>query len=132
MMIDRRTMLGLSLMSPLFLGRAPATAQELDALYERARAEGALHLYTSGVAANSAGTVKAFNARFPGIALIVTGDYSNVTDLKIDQQLTEKRADADVASLQTIQDFVRWNRMGALQPFTADGFDTARRSSSTT
>ena len=116
-------MLALSLASPLLLGRAPATAQEIDVLYERARPEGALHLYTGGVAANSAGTVKAFNARFPGIELTVTGDYSNVTDTKIDRQLTEKHVDVDVASLQTVQDFVRWNRMGAIQPFKPDGFD---------
>ncbi len=123
-MIDRRTMLGLSLTSPLWLGRAASTAQEVDALYERARAEGALHVYTGGVAANSAGTVKAFNAQFPGITLTVTGDYSNVTDIKIDRQLADHHVDADVATLQTVQDFVRWNTMGALQPFKPDGFET--------
>jgi ABC-type Fe3+ transport system substrate-binding protein len=124
MIVDRRTMLALSLTSPLFFAGAPATAQEVDALYGRARAEGALHLYTGGVAANSAGTVRAFNARFPGIALNVTGDYSNVTDIKIDRQLADKRVDADIASLQTVQDFVRWNRIGALQPFKPEGFES--------
>jgi len=117
-------MLALALVSPLFAGRTSAAAQEVDALYERARSEGALHLYTGGVAANSAGTIAAFNARFPGIALTVTGDYSNVTDSKIDRQLADKRIDADIASLQTVQDFVRWKRMGTLQPFKPDGFET--------
>jgi len=121
-MIDRRTVLGLAFTSPLFF-RGAALAQTADALYERARAEGALHLYTGGVAANSAGTIRAFNARFPGIAITVTGDYSNVTDTKLDRQLAEGRVDADIASLQTVQDFVRWNRAGALQPFKPDGFD---------
>lgn len=113
--------LGAAFVAPL-LASHPVTAQETDALYARARAEGALHLYTGGVAANSAGTVKAFNARFPGIALTVTGDYSNVTDTKIDRQLAERRVDADIASLQTVQDFVRWNRMGALLPFASGEF----------
>jgi ABC-type Fe3+ transport system substrate-binding protein len=123
-MIDRRTMLGLSLASPLFFRRAAASAQDLDALYERARPEGALHIYTGGVASNSAGTIKAFNARFPGIPLTVTGDYSNVNDIKIDRQLAEKRVDADVVSFQTVQDFVRWKRMGVLQNFKPDGIET--------
>ncbi len=122
-MIDRRTFLAASFAAPL-LAAGAVTAQEIDALYARAKAEGALHLYTGGVAANSAGTIKAFNARFPGVALTVTGDYSNVTDTKIDRQLTERHVDADVASLQTVQDFVRWNKMGALQPFEPDGFST--------
>src|SRR5471030_3037993 len=100
--IDRRTWLGLAVTAPLLFGPA-AEAAETDDLYERARTEGALHLYTGGVAANSAGTVKAFNARFPGISITVNGDYSNVTDLKIDRQIAAGSVDADIASLQTVQ-----------------------------
>lgn len=117
-------MLGLTMFAPLAAGlRGTAGAAVPTAeLYERARAEGALSLYTGGAAANSAALVKAFKARFPGIAVKVNGNYSNITDLKIDRQLRENAVDADVASLQTVQDFVRWNRAGEIAHFEPDGF----------
>jgi ABC-type Fe3+ transport system substrate-binding protein len=122
MTLDRRTMLGLTLAAPLLGGGSRASAQSLDDLYDRAQGE-ALTLYTGGAAANSAGLVAAFSARYPGIAVSVNGDYSNVTDRKIDRQLRTGRIDADIASLQTVQDFVRWKRAGALLPFTFPGFE---------
>jgi ABC-type Fe3+ transport system substrate-binding protein len=57
----------------------------------------------------------------------VNGDYSNVTDLKIDRQLRENLIEVDVATLQTIADFVRWKRAGELQPFRFDGWNAIDR-----
>ncbi|MGA2393652.1 MAG: extracellular solute-binding protein [Candidatus Lustribacter sp.] len=90
--------------------------------YDAAKAEGALTVYTGGVAAGSASLVKAFNAQFPGIDVTIVGDYSNVNDVKIDRQLSEKNVTADVAGFQTVQDFVRWKRAGELLLFKFDGF----------
>lgn len=111
-MMNRKHMLGLTAAAPFIGTPQLARAQNLDALYEAAKREGALSLYTGGVAANSASTVTAFNKAYPGITIRVNGDYSNVTDVKIDKQLEEKKVDCDIASLQTVQDFVRWNRAG--------------------
>lgn len=123
MKIDRRAMLGMTLAAPLLVGRTTATAQSLDDLYDRAQSE-ALTLYTGGAAANSAGLVSAFRERYPGIQVSVNGNYSNVTDHKIDAQLRTGRVDADIASLQTVQDFVRWKHGGALAPMSVSGFET--------
>jgi ABC-type Fe3+ transport system substrate-binding protein len=121
-MMNRKYMLGLTAAAPFAALPARASSQDLEALYEGAKREGALSLYTGGVAANSASTVAAFNKVYPGITVTVNGDYSNVTDLKIDKQLAQKRVDCDIASLQTVQDFVRWNRAGEIAPFKFDGW----------
>jgi ABC-type Fe3+ transport system substrate-binding protein len=109
------------------IGGAAASAFDLGGaraadLYDAAKAEGALTVYTGGVVANSAGSVKAFNAQYPGIDVTIIGDYSNVNDVKIDRQLNDKNVTADVASFQTVEDFVRWKRAGDLLPFKFDGF----------
>src|SRR5262249_31394447 len=88
--MNRKTMLGLTLSAPFLAAGGPARAAvPMESLYEKARAEGALSLYTGGAAANSTALVKAFKARFPGIEVTVNGNYSNITDLKIDRQLRE-------------------------------------------
>lgn len=102
--------------------RLGASAARAADLYDAAKAEGALTVYTGGVVANSSGAVKAFNAQFPGIEVTIVGDYSNVNDVKIDRQLREKNVTADIASFQTVEDFVRWKRAGDLLPFKCDGF----------
>jgi ABC-type Fe3+ transport system substrate-binding protein len=108
MMLTRGRMLAL-------LGSSP--------FYTAAKHEGALHLYTGGAASNSAGLIAAFNREFPGIEVTVTGAYSNVNDKLIEQQLREKKVVADIASFQTVQDFVAWKRAGELLPFKFDGFE---------
>src|SRR5580704_18162645 len=62
-------------------------AQNLDALYEKAKTEGALVLYTGGPTAPWEATAKEFSARYPGVTVSVTGGFSNVLDKKIDAQL---------------------------------------------
>jgi len=121
-MMNRKHMLGLTAAVPFIGLPQSAPAQNLDALYEAAKREGVLSLYSGGVAANSASAVAAFNKRYPGVTITVNGNYSNVTDIKIDKQLAEKKVDCDIASLQTVQDFVRWNRAGEIAPFKFNGW----------
>jgi ABC-type Fe3+ transport system substrate-binding protein len=127
MRIDRRRMLAMTCTAPFVLHASPARAQTLDDLFSAAKTEGALTMYTGGASINSVPVVKAFNTRFPGIDVTVIGAYSNVNDVKIDRQLREHQVSADIASFQTIQDFVRWNRAGELMPFKFDGFDLYER-----
>src|ERR1700730_11799570 len=107
----------------LFTCALPARTQSVDALYERAKAEGSLVLYTGGPTAPWDAAVKDFSARYPGEAVTVTGGFSNVLDKKIDAQLADDMLAVDLAVFQTLQDFVRWNQRGVLLEFKPPGFD---------
>ncbi len=98
-------------------------AQDPDALYEKAKAEGDLSLYVGGPTAPWEATAKEFSARYPGVSVSVSGGFSNVLDKKIDAQLAEGKPEVDLAIFQTLQDFVRWKQQGALLAFKPQGFD---------
>jgi ABC-type Fe3+ transport system substrate-binding protein len=117
---------GLSLVlafSLLCLRTVSALPQDLNSLYEKAKSEGALALYTGGPTAPWEATAKEFSARYPGIAVSVTGGFSNVLDKKIDAQLVAGKTEEDMAVFQTLQDFVRWKQQGVLLEFKPPGFD---------
>jgi ABC-type Fe3+ transport system substrate-binding protein len=114
----------------LFMGLAasfvcalPVRAQSLDALHEKAKTEGALVLYAGGPTAPWDAAAKDFSARYPGVAVSVTGGFSNVLDKKIDAQLAAGKLELDLAVFQTLQDFVRWKQAGVLLDFKPQGFD---------
>lgn len=107
----------------LFLLVTPAQPQSSDALYEKAKAEGALVVYVGGPTAPWEAVAKDFSARYPGINVTVTGGFSNVLDKKIDAQLAAGKLEADAALFQTLGDFVRWKEQGALLAFKPGGFD---------
>lgn len=98
-------------------------AETLDELYEKAKAEKALVFYTGAGAAAAKATAEAFEKRFPGIAVTGKGGFSNVLDSEIDQQLKDKKVTTDFVQFQTIQDYRRWDKAGALMHFKPDGFD---------
>jgi ABC-type Fe3+ transport system substrate-binding protein len=101
----------------------PARAQSLDALYKKAKSEGALVLYAGGPTAPWDAAAKEFSARYPGVIVSVTGGFSNVLDKKIDTQLAAGKLEVDLAVFQTLQDFVRWKHTGTLLEFRPQGFD---------
>src|SRR5579863_2618987 len=106
-----------------FICSVPARAQSLDALYAKAKSEGALVLYTGGPTAPWDAAIKEFSARYPGISVSVTGGFSNVLDKKIDAQLAAGKLEVDMAMFQTLQDFARWKEQGALLEFKPQGFE---------
>jgi ABC-type Fe3+ transport system substrate-binding protein len=106
-----------------FICALPARAQSLDPLYEKAKTESALVLYAGGPTAPWDAAVKNFSARYPGVAVSVTGGFSNVLDKKIDAQLADGKLAADLAVFQTLQDFVHWKQQGVLLEFKPQGFD---------
>ena len=122
-----RLVSGLSLsalaLTVFFNCAALARAQSLDALYEKAKSEGAVVLYTGGPTAPWDAAAKEFSARYPGVSVSVTGGFSNVLDKKIDAQLAAGKLEVDLAVFQTLQDFVRWRQQGALLDFKPQGFD---------
>jgi ABC-type Fe3+ transport system substrate-binding protein len=110
-------------LAALFICAQPSRSQTLDALYEKAKTEGSLVLYAGGPTAPWDAAVKDFSARYPGVAVSVTGGFSNVLDRKIDAQLANGKLAIDLAVFQTLQDFVRWKQQGALLEFKPQGFD---------
>jgi ABC-type Fe3+ transport system substrate-binding protein len=106
-------------------GGAPvSTAQtiDLDVLYQRAAAEGEVSAYLQGPPQVYADFVREFEAQYPRVKVRITpGRYDLMP--KIDAQIAAGTLDADFAILQTTQDYVRWKRQGALQPFAPPGFD---------
>jgi ABC-type Fe3+ transport system substrate-binding protein len=96
---------------------------EYDALYAIARKEGQLNLYGGGPASWYTDWTKNFTTRFPGIQVVFKGGFSNQLTPLIDGQLAARKMEADVAVLQTLQDFARWKRKGVLQPLKDTVFD---------
>src|SRR5262249_20100525 len=66
--------------------------------------------------------VRQFEAAYPKVKVRITpGRYDLMP--KIDAQLAAGKLDADLAILQTTQDYVRWKRQGRLLSFSPPGFD---------
>jgi ABC-type Fe3+ transport system substrate-binding protein len=107
----------------LFICAASPRAQNLDTLYEKAKTEGSVVLYTGGPTAPWDAAAKEFSARYPGVNVSVTGGFSNVLDKQIDAQLASNKLELDIAVFQTLQDFARWKQQGALLEFKPQGID---------
>jgi ABC-type glycerol-3-phosphate transport system substrate-binding protein len=86
----------------------PASAQSSGDLYTKAKSEGALVLYVGGLTAPWEAMAKIFDEKYPGIAVSISGGFSNMFDKKIDAQITAGKPEVDAAILQTIAGFVRW------------------------
>jgi ABC-type Fe3+ transport system substrate-binding protein len=101
---------------------AHAQTVDIDALYEKAAAEGEVSAYLQGPPQVYAGFVHAFEAKYPKIKVRITAGRYDLMP-KIDAQIASGNMDADIAVLQTTQDFVRWKRQGVLQSFSPPDFD---------
>jgi ABC-type Fe3+ transport system substrate-binding protein len=98
-------------------------AETLDQLYEKAKAEAALSIYTGAGQFAAKAAADAFEKRFPGIKVTPKGGFSNVLDLEIDQQLKDGKVTADYVQFQTVSDYHRWDKAGALMHYKPEGFD---------
>ncbi|KAG5932598.1 hypothetical protein E4U53_001257 [Claviceps sorghi] len=65
----------------------------------------------------------AFEKRFPKMQLNLTVDLSKYHDGRIDQQVAAKNVYVDSVILQTLHDYPRWAREGALLNYAPLGFD---------
>ena len=99
--------------------------KSLDQLYQDALKEGGhLVVYAGGDTPDQQNGIKAaFEARFPGITLDTIVDYSKIHDARIDYQLATKQLKADIAQLQTLQDFPRWKAENQLMAYKPNGWD---------
>src|SRR4051812_32755850 len=108
----------------LGLGIAPAHAQSIDELYQKAKAEQTVVLYGAGPTGSHDRWVKEFEQQFPGVTVTFTGGLSTALNKKIKTQLGSQKVETDLAILQTIQDFAKWKKIGAMLPFRPAGWDT--------
>ncbi|KAJ5491852.1 hypothetical protein LT330_009114 [Penicillium expansum] len=102
-------------------GHDPAIENRtLDEIYESAKQEtGDLIVLWGGDAVSQGeSTIAAWQARFPEIKLNLTVDVSKYHDSRVNRQFQRNGTDgADIAVLQTVQDFGRWKREGRLLPY---------------
>ncbi|THY86676.1 periplasmic binding protein-like II [Aureobasidium pullulans] len=69
-------------------------------------------------------TIAAWKARFPDVALNLTVDVSKYHDSRVNRQFQRNGDDgADIAVLQTLQDYGRWKHEGRLYPYKPAGWD---------
>jgi len=104
------------------------TAQEtaqLARLYSAAKAEGGeVTVYMGGDKPGQWDFVaQAFVAAYPNMAIHLITDLSKIHDARIDNQLANGDLVADVAILQTADDFERWKKQGSLLKYKPVGWD---------
>jgi len=100
-----------------------ARAESMDALYEQAKLEKTLVLYGAGPTGSHDRWIKDFEQRFPGVTITFTGGLSTSLNQRIERQLVSGTMEADLAILQTIQDFGKWKKADALLLFKPEGSD---------
>ncbi|KAF2209001.1 hypothetical protein CERZMDRAFT_70365 [Cercospora zeae-maydis SCOH1-5] len=99
--------------------------RSLDDIYAAARAEhGTLQVFWGGDAGSQGDKVRqSWAQRFPDIKLNLTVDLSKYHDNRIDRAHLQGLHVADVAVLQTLQDFRRWKSEGKLVNYKPATFD---------
>ncbi len=100
-------------------------ADQLQHLYHKAAAEGGkLTVYIGGDAPGFWDFIAdGFTAAFPGVRIHLVTDLSKYHNARIDNQLAIGDLVADVAILQTTQDFDRWKATGQLLRYRPIGFE---------
>jgi ABC-type Fe3+ transport system substrate-binding protein len=99
-------------------------AQSTDELYEKAKLEKSVALVAAGPSEPYEHWIREFQQAYPGVTVAFTGGLSNGLNRNINRQIADKKMESDLAIFQTIQDFVRWKREGALLAFRPQGSDT--------
>ncbi|MCQ8771915.1 ABC transporter substrate-binding protein [Streptomyces telluris] len=107
---------------------APKSASEdeqLQKLYQEAVAEGGrLVVYAGGDKPGQADSLKnAFVKQFPKMKVDTVVDFSKNHDARLDNQIAERKVVADVVHLQTLDDFPRWKKEGALEKYKPVGWN---------
>jgi len=100
-----------------------ARAESMDALYAKAKLEKTVVLYGAGPTGSHDRWIKDFEQRFPGVTVTFTGGLSTDLNQRIERQLASGTVETDLAILQTIEDFGKWKKAGALLPFKPEGSD---------
>jgi ABC-type Fe3+ transport system substrate-binding protein len=122
------TRMAIAFAAAIVLLGASAHAETLDELYAKAKLETSLVIYAGGPVSNYEPLARDFERRFPGLTVTIDGGFSNVLNQKIEQQFQDKKLEADLVLLQTVQDLVRWKAQGKLLAFRPEGFEAIDKS----
>jgi len=109
------------IMTPLLCWNAQA--QSNDELYQKAKGERTLSLYAAGPSDPYRRWIDEFQKQYSGVTVSFTGGLSNGLNSKIEAQLATGTMETDLAFFQTLQDFGRWKKRGALLAFRPEGSD---------
>ena len=120
MVVTRRAALAAT---ACIVGAAPIGAQTVDELYQKAKVEKTVVLYGAGPTGSHDRWIKEFEQTFPGVTVSFTGGLSPVLNKKVEAQLAAGKIETDLAILQTIQDFAKWKKAGAMMAFKPAGWD---------
>ena len=103
---------------------ATSEQAQLQALYQQAKAAGGeVTVYMGGDAPGQWDSLaQAFEAQFPDVKLHLVTDLSKYLDARIDNQIATHHPVADVAILQTTDDFDRWKSEGRLLRYKPVGY----------
>jgi ABC-type Fe3+ transport system substrate-binding protein len=118
------------LVASLVCAATTAHAESMDELYETAKREQTLVFYGAGPSGSYDRWIRDFQEQFPGVKVAFTGGLSNGLNRNIEQQLAARKMETDLAIFQTIQDFAKWKREGALllfKPAGTEAIDPAYR-----
>src|SRR5499427_11045633 len=118
----RRIALPATTLAAALLTAICARAETPQELYEKAKAEQEVVFYSGGPAVPHENRARLFMQQYPGIAVKVTGGFSNVLNGEIEKQMADGKLAVDMAFFQTVQDFVAWKKRGQLLLFKPDGF----------
>jgi ABC-type Fe3+ transport system substrate-binding protein len=119
----RGLILSLVPLAALTSAASQAHAQSTDELYQKAKLEKSLALVAAGPSEPYEHWIREFQQAYPGVTVSFTGGLSNGLNRNINRQIADKKMESDLAIFQTIQDFVRWKREGALLLFSPQGSD---------
>ncbi|MCD9144987.1 ABC transporter substrate-binding protein [Streptomyces albireticuli] len=99
--------------------------EQLQKLYKDAVAEGGrLVVYAGGDKPGQADYLKnAFVKQFPKMKVDTVVDFSKNHDARLDNQIAGHKVVADVVHLQTLDDFPRWKKEGALEQYKPVGWN---------
>ncbi len=123
-----RTVVAMMVGAAVCAAASLAHAQSMDKLYEKAKLEKELVIYGGGPTSLYEVPAKAFEQKYPGIKVTIHAGFSNQLDAQIDQQIKDKKLTADLAILQTVQDFIRWKKEVVLARFKPEGWQEIDKS----
>src|SRR3954468_4063290 len=109
--------LGASVYATRVVSAAPAAEPVTDALIEAAKKEGKVVYYTSIDLPVAEKIAKAFEAKYPGIAVRVERTGAERVFQRIGQEYSSRIYAVDVVNSSDAAHFIVWKRDGILQPF---------------
>ena len=114
-----------SLAQAAYPAQVQVDTRSLDEIYAAARQEsGPLQVFWGGDEGSQGSSVRsAWAQQFPDVKLNLTVDPSKYHDNRIDRAHLEGIHVADVAVLQTLQDFRRWKQEGKLLSYKPATFE---------